>query len=151
MTIDIKTAKRQFGTQKWCAGRRGIDWKMSFEEWIKIWKDSGHYEQRGPYKGQFVMSRVGDQGPYEIGNVYINTCEGNHIEANKGKTLTEEHKEKIRQVNLGKTRSIESRQKQSQNSIGRILPKIECLHCKKHIDTANFKRWHGDQCKMRTR
>ena len=151
MTIDIKKAKRQFGTQKWCAGRRGIEWNMSLNDWINIWEKSGHYDNRGPRKGQYVMSRYGDQGPYESSNVYINTCEGNHSEATKGKAKTQEHKEKLRQINLGKKRSLESRLQQSQNSKGRILPKIECSYCKKHIDTANFKRWHGDQCKERTR
>lgn len=27
-------------------------------------------------------------------------------------------------------------------------PKLKCTHCNKEFDGLNFKRWHGDKCKM---
>jgi hypothetical protein len=33
---------------------------------------------------------------------------------------------------------------------GKLLPKLECPHCKKNISLANFNRWHGDKCKRRS-
>ena len=30
--------------------------------------------------------------------------------------------------------------------IGRIRPKIICPHCLRHIDEANYHRYHGDKC-----
>ena len=26
-------------------------------------------------------------------------------------------------------------------------PKIKCYHCNKAIDSMNYARWHGDNCK----
>jgi hypothetical protein len=54
-----------------------ITMKLSFEEWFKIWQDSGHWEERGKY----VMSRINDLGSYEIGNVFIQTKAANSIES----------------------------------------------------------------------
>lgn len=70
--------KREFGSPAWAfywqktnAGRRGIEWKLSLPEWWKIWKESGHWEQRGRGIGRYVMARIADVGPYESGNVHI--------------------------------------------------------------------------------
>lgn len=57
-----------------------IEMLLTFEEWYKIWIDSGHYEQRGIHKGCYCMSRKNDIGHYEIGNVDIKTCEENSSE-----------------------------------------------------------------------
>ncbi len=81
-----------------CKGRfdrngNAIDMKLSFEEWVAIWMDSGHWEDRGVHKGQYVMSRVNDLGSYEIGNVFIQHNSENLREGNLGKTYTKEQKE----------------------------------------------------------
>ena len=52
--------------------QRNIEWKMSFPDWMRIWKESGKYEQRGPGKG-YCMARIGDTGPYSLDNVEIIT------------------------------------------------------------------------------
>ena len=48
---------------------RNIEWKLTFDEWWKIWQDSGHWEERGA--DGFVMCRKSDEGSYNIDNVYI--------------------------------------------------------------------------------
>jgi len=58
--------------QKCNARTRGIDWNISFPDWWKIWRESGHWEQRGRGKG-YCMTRIGDTGGYEVGNVEIKT------------------------------------------------------------------------------
>lgn len=119
---------------------------------------------------------------------------------NKGKTLSEETKQKIREKSLqykhseesiekirlkalgnnrgignksrsGQKQSIEERQKKSQSlkgeknpNYGKPLPewqkeairaamlnrpKLKCPHCSKELDPANYKRYHGDKCKLR--
>ena len=68
---EIKIAKQKYDWAKGAAIKRNIEMKLSFEEWIKIWLDSGHWYERGCHKGQYVMSRFKDQGNYEIGNVEI--------------------------------------------------------------------------------
>ncbi len=45
---------------------------MTFEEWMNIWWESGHWYQRGNKKASdFVMSRINDLGDYCVGNVRI--------------------------------------------------------------------------------
>jgi hypothetical protein len=58
-----------------------VEMKLSFEQLWKIWQDSGHYHERGPFKGQYVMSRKNDLGSYEIGNVEIRLSSDNDSEA----------------------------------------------------------------------
>lgn len=53
------------------AGQRGIQWEFTFETWWLVWKDSGHWRERGRGKGKYVMSRPGDVGPYAPHNVKI--------------------------------------------------------------------------------
>jgi len=60
-----------------------ILYKLTFDEWWQIWQDSGHYDEMGTRKGQYVMSRVEDRGHYEVGNVFIQTAEQNHRDAMK--------------------------------------------------------------------
>ena len=60
-----------FCSQKCSAKERGIEWLLSFEEWYKIWVDSGKFPLRGRKKGQYCMARFGDVGPYSVDNVKI--------------------------------------------------------------------------------
>jgi predicted DNA-binding transcriptional regulator AlpA len=59
------------------AQKRDIPFQLSFEEWFQIWQDSGHWQERGCHKGQYVMHRFGDTGPYALGNVTIIRHEDN--------------------------------------------------------------------------
>lgn len=70
-------ARRAFQYQRKSADRRGIGWQLSFEQWWRIWSESGKWEVRGKTKGCYVMARPGDKGPYAVGNVYITTHSDN--------------------------------------------------------------------------
>jgi hypothetical protein len=89
-----------------------------------------------------------------------------------------EHIEKIRQGNLGKIRSVESREKQSKATLGRTqsvdhiskrikfgrivtentkdkirksilnMPLHTCEHCGFSTTKGNYRRWHGENCKL---
>lgn len=48
-----------------------VEFKLTFEQWCKVWSDSGKFDQRGCRRGQYVMSRRNDLGHYEEGNVFI--------------------------------------------------------------------------------
>src|SRR5437660_337438 len=50
---------------------------LTLEEWWKIWCDSGRWAERGCRRGQYVMSRPGDVGPYAAWNVRICTAAEN--------------------------------------------------------------------------
>jgi hypothetical protein len=67
------------------ARRRGIEFQLTFEQWLLIWETSGRLPERGKETGQYVMARPGDQGPYAVGNVRIITVNQNAGES-KGMT-----------------------------------------------------------------
>ena len=66
-----------FHTQKYDARRRDIKFRLTFEQWLTVWKDSGKLVERGRKAHEYVMGRYSDVGAYEIGNVYICTAAEN--------------------------------------------------------------------------
>lgn len=82
-----------FGRQKASAVQRGIGWNLSLWQWWTVWQESGKWEQRGVRKGQYCMSRIGDSGPYELGNVRIVTVTENIKESYA--TLPWEKRERV--------------------------------------------------------
>lgn len=67
-----QTPKGKFRQHKQNAARRGVPFFLSFDEWLAVWLESGHYDQRGNQTAHgFVMARFGDSGPYAKGNVEI--------------------------------------------------------------------------------
>jgi hypothetical protein len=62
-------------------GVRGIEFHLSLTEWHEIWERSGHFHERGRGHGRYVMSRLGDKGAYEVGNVFIQLADENGREA----------------------------------------------------------------------
>ena len=86
------------------ARKRGIDFLLTFEEWFKVWDDSGHLHERGRLKHQYCMARVGDVGAYAVGNVKIITMGENgkeQINPWLGRKATDEHKAKLAAGMLG--------------------------------------------------
>jgi hypothetical protein len=165
--------RKQFNDQKSNAKIRNIEWNLTYEEWISIWESSGHLEQRGRGNGKYVMSRTGDVGPYSPQNVFIQLWEHNKKEVfddpirqtalnikkslstkgvGKG-PLSEEHKENIRLAALKRQpRSQETKEKNRQANLGRILGPVEqvsCPHCNKQGGINAMKRWHMDNCKSK--
>jgi NUMOD3 motif len=114
-----------------CSAREcGIEFLLTFDEWYKIWFDSGHLHERGPRKEQYCMARFGDSGPYAVGNVKIITMSENSHEGAFGKTpssetrkkmsasgkvkiFSESHRMKISIANTGKKHSDEAKKKMS--------------------------------------
>jgi hypothetical protein len=72
---------------------RNIDWQFTYDTWVEWWGED--ITKRGPYKGQLVMARHNDIGPYHPDNVRKATCTENCSEANKGKPKTAEHIAKV--------------------------------------------------------
>jgi hypothetical protein len=67
------------------ADRRGIAWLFTFATWLAVWRESGLLHMRGRRKGQYVMARFGDVGPYAPHNVCIKPAEENVSEAQTGR------------------------------------------------------------------
>lgn len=69
-----------FTQQRSKARQRGIEFLLTFEEWLMIWEKSGKWDQRGCRKDQYVMARFGDDGPYKVSNVRICTVSENYAD-----------------------------------------------------------------------
>lgn len=74
---------QRYRTQRISAGKRGIQWEITFPEWMAVWLDSGKLEQRGVGASKYCMARHGDTGPYKVGNVSIQTNQVNGREGIK--------------------------------------------------------------------
>jgi hypothetical protein len=74
--------KRKFLTQRANARYRGIEWRLTFEQWRDWWLATGRVDERGRLRGQWVMCRPGDRGAYELGNIKCALAEDNVTEQN---------------------------------------------------------------------
>lgn len=77
-----RTPTGAFARQRENSRKRGIGWELTLGQWWHIWEQSGKWEQRGRGQG-YVMARVGDDGPYAVGNVYITTAIDNSSNAHR--------------------------------------------------------------------
>jgi hypothetical protein len=60
-----------FKEQRRNARLRGLEFTLTFEQWVGIWNDSGKWHKRGVGKGKYSMGRRNDSGGYTLGNVFI--------------------------------------------------------------------------------
>jgi hypothetical protein len=88
-TEELKTAQMKYRRQAGTCAPRAIGktylrldangdpiWmKLSFEEWMDIWWNSGHWNERS--HAGYQMCRTNDIGHYELGNVRIDTRNSN--------------------------------------------------------------------------
>jgi hypothetical protein len=144
---EFRRASRAYHAQKRNALKRKdrngnpIAWLFTaLDEWLDLWLKSGKWHQRGKGRGQYVMARFGDIGPYAPWNVEIKLAGENNSEAHKGRSLpprTEEHRKKLREAQKGRPTGRK----------GIPLPKMACVHCGKLCDAGNLKKWHNDNCR----
>jgi len=73
-------ASRMYSYQRKNAFGRGIPFKISFPDWLRVWQESGKFNMRGCGHNKYVMSRFGDKGAYEVGNVFIQDADQNNRE-----------------------------------------------------------------------
>lgn len=92
----------KYKTQKRNAEHRGLQFLLSYDEWLFIWTDSGKIGQRGRGGKKYCMCRYNDVGSYEVGNVFIGTGSENVRDGNVGKTVPKEVREKISKAHKGK-------------------------------------------------
>src|ERR1700722_4160767 len=88
-----------FLRQRCDAKRRKIPFLLTFDQWLKIWIDSGHLAERGRGSGRYCMGRFGDKGPYAIGNVEIITNNRNAVLGSTGRVKSPEARARISAAN----------------------------------------------------
>ena len=118
-------SKQAYASQKCAAKKRGIDFQLTFDEWYKVWSDSGHWHQRGRGSEKYCMARHQDTGPYSINNVSIITNHENLSYGNKdrwkNKVVTDKTKNKIKQA------------RKLQTNVGYDKTIYTCAHCNKQV------------------
>lgn len=127
---------RKYIDHKGNAAKRGVDFLLTFEEWLDIWTKSGHYHERGSRRGQYCMSRYGDTGPYALGNIFIQLTSQNTSDAQNG----------VKDI----PQTSESNLKRSKSMLGKNVgpkPKVQCPHCSTNGAMHNMVRYHFDMCK----
>lgn len=79
----MNTIKKAYNQQKGDAKKRGIEFKLTFEDWINWW--GADIVNRGVGSNKLVMARIGDVGAYELSNIKKITfgdnsreCRGRH-------------------------------------------------------------------------
>ena len=118
-TTSMDPLKQKYKDQRLNAGYRGIDWQFTFDEWVNWW--GSDIEKRGRLKGQLVMARYNDVGPYHPDNVRKATAEDNVKE------------------------SCIPRANSADNQL--VRQQLTCPHCGITSNTGNIRRWHMDRCK----
>src|ERR1700679_1676414 len=101
-----KKIRRAFVVHKDNARRRRIPFLLTYDEWFDIWERSGRFAKRGCKLGNYCMSRFGDAGAYEVGNVAIVPTQQNQSDATRGKQkppMSSAQKQKLSEANKGKT------------------------------------------------
>ena len=67
--------------QKYRAHNRRIEFLLTYEQWRDWWlielAKRGPGAKRGRSRGCWLMCRIGDQGPYTLGNIYCGTHKDN--------------------------------------------------------------------------
>lgn len=107
-----------FEKQRFAAKYRGIDFNLTFEQWMSWWESTGHFSERGRFKHNYCMCRVGDTGAYELGNIYCDRFSGNVRVARQGKPQSAEHRAAISRGHIGKIVSKETGRKISAAKLG---------------------------------
>jgi hypothetical protein len=122
------------------ARRRKIEFILTYDEWMNIWLQSGHWENRGRGADKYAMCRYNDIGPYSVNNVYIDLNRTNSGLARIGDKNSIEHTNKIIKALKGKQKTIAHKIK---NSIGQLKrPKYNCPHCNKIISGMGNVKQH---------
>lgn len=128
----MKDLKSAFAAQKCSARIRGIDFLLSFDEWLSIWKKSKKLSLRGRGSGKYCMGRKGDSGPYSKDNVIIIKHEKNVSDGQSNRVRSENELKALslrlkgNTLSKGIKRSEEYKKKMSIACSGRIRPKSHC-------------------------
>ena len=114
---ELKKARAAFNTQRGSTRKRKdkngiqIEMRLSFDEWLNIWMQSGHWDERGRKKGQYCMSRINDIGHYEVDNIEIKLFSDNVSENMSKHIMPQYQKDALVNSTKGIPKSKEHRKK----------------------------------------
>jgi hypothetical protein len=152
---ELRNLRDAYNVQKKTQGRRKPDRNghriqvaMTFDEWLRVWVDSGKLHLRGNGRGKFCMARKNDLGDYAVGNVEIKACEENSREAKLGRPHSICTREKMSAARAGVTKS--EAHKDSIADAHLTLPIVRCPHCSTSGRQGGaMQRHHFERCRSR--
>ena len=109
-----------------------IEFRLSWDEWLTIWYESGQLDSRGRGRGLYVMSRRNDLGHYELGNVVVKLSSENTKEAHLGRRVSDEHKRILSKTHKGVAK-----------------PRFKCGCCGGFFPRQVLNKYHEDNCRRR--
>ena len=140
-----------------CKGRKDrngqdIEFRLTFEEWLKIWVDSGHLHERGCKHGQYVMARFNDVGHYEVGNVFIQLAKENVREAHEAKTGKRRGTPTREKTGESQRRTLSDSHRANLSAAkkGKMLTRLTCPVCFLEGGANALRRFHFDACKKKS-
>ena len=134
---ETRIAKKKYWAHYSSAKTRNIAFELTYDQWIAIWLNSGHWHNRGNKRNQYCMSRYGDTGPYSQSNVFIQLAVDNTREGIVSRKSNGHYKV-----------STATRVKMSQAKKGKLKIKSSCLNCKSIISTNQINR-HYISCRKK--
>jgi hypothetical protein len=66
-----ESPKAQFRRRRAEELRRGMVWELTYEQWWRIWQESGHWTERGSKGSQYGLFRLNPEGPFSVENVAV--------------------------------------------------------------------------------
>ena len=123
MNNNYKAKRRKYLQHRANAKGRGILWLFNYITWIKIWYESGRWEERGCRKGQYDPDTR-----KKISN------------ALKGRSFSKEHRLNLSVSATGRKHTELTKSKMSLSRMGR---KISDEH--KHRLKEGYERWQNNQ------
>lgn len=87
---ELRDYRQKYWTNKGNAKKRGVAWRLTFEEWLCLWSE--HILERGVHRDQYVLCRKNDQGAYAFGNCYV--ARSQHNNSVRGYKETRTHAER---------------------------------------------------------
>ena len=130
---ETRIAKKKYWAHYSNAKTRNIAFELTYDQWITIWLNSGHWHRRGNKRNQYCMSRYGDTGPYSVTNVFI-------------QLTTENTKQGIIRVR-GPTKES-TKQLMSKVKLGKSKIKSSCITCRSVVSTNNINK-HFISCQKK--
>ena len=119
-TSYLRKLRQRYTTQKALAKDRGVDFEFAFDEWLRVWVESGHILERGKEGHQYVMARLEDKGPYRVGNVKIITGSEKVSESQIGRPRSQTWRANNSMKHRGRIKSVEHRRKLSEANKGQV-------------------------------
>lgn len=109
----------RYQAHKLNAKTRGVEFSLTFDEWWALWEP--RWAERGRGFGKYHMSRVGDIGPYAIGNVFLSKHEENCKPLRQMIGEDEQVEMANRWLAGESTRSIAKDMRCSPSTVGRLI------------------------------